>query len=1019
MLAQGGDIDILAKDVLINAGYDLSDSSSHSAFSKLALGGTVSIPLVNAVQGIASLASAAKEAGGGRMNALAAMTAAANASQAVQSIDPAAPLGGIKVSVSLGSTKSESNVVQTSSTAVASQVLAGGNVNIVASGGDKASNITSIGSQISAGGDASLRADNAVNLLAAENTFSQHSTNRSSGASVGVGFTFGGAQQGFTLDLAVSKSQGRADGDELSHTNTQLSAGNKVTLQSGGDTTLKGGVITAAAVSADIGGDLKIESLQDRTTYDSKQTSAGLNASLCIPPFCYGASTVGGSFSKSAVNGDFLSVLEQSGIKAGDGGFQVSVGGSSDLIGGVISSSQAAIDNGKNSLSTASLTYSMLQNRDVYEASGFAMSGSVSANVGNQASATTAEQKDAVKAGKKAGPAASGGFGSASGSQQSVTLSGISAGELTITDPAKQAATSIDTDALLTGLKRDITTDSAAKDSGALTQGWNGEKLDRQMQAQVEITQAFTSAAAPLAAKTVGDIADGRRDAARSDAKGYGELAEQAAIDGNKDLANVYITKQKQANATAELWEESGAYRVGLHAASQGLIGAAAGGGIGAAGSMAGVAGGSLGRDFGKAQGEVEADKLGLTGNERKEFVNTYQQTMAAVGGALGGLAAGTAAGQSGTALANTTIYASGTASAVDTYNRRLHDNEKEKLEELKKGRSSDEQRRLDDAACALIKCADGLSDENPEKIDLLSQQQRGATYRKEIATLTATNMFDYGAGYAMMDAGARALDRGSLELASAGRGASNLFNLITEQLSPNADVPGNSGGPGGPTAGAVQAVPTYRCNAAGCVIEWNVAATPGTYPTNAVLSAGGWGDGGEGRSRESGDESRRRETSSDSGRNAASGNSGGNGEKPSAGARAGSEKLANVEGADSTSGAVGEGVIASRVNVRTGDANVKGSGLEYAWKKHGGDWGANKSSFTIPKDELQIILQDTLVVQAPAYKSPTSGNYIRTVDMGRTIGVDAKAGGQATSFITVITDAKGNLINTFPGKTR
>jgi filamentous hemagglutinin len=114
----------------------------------------------------------------------------------------------------------------------------------------------------------------------------------------------------------------------------------------------------------------------------------------------------------------------------------------------------------------------------------------------------------------------------------------------------------------------------------------------------------------------------------------------------------------------------------------------------------------------------------------------------------------------------------------------------------------------------------------------------------------------------------------------------------------------------------------------------------------------------------------------------------------------------------------VGVGVVASRVNVRTGDANVTGSGLEYAWKKHGGAWGDNKSAFMISKDELKVVLQSPLVVNSPAYQSVTSGNYIRTVDMGRVVGVDAKSGGRATTFLTVITDSQGNLVNTFPGKT-
>lgn len=57
------------------------------------------------------------------------------------------------------------------------------------------------------------------------------------------------------------------------------------------------------------------------------------------------------------------------------------------------------------------------------------------------------------------------------------------------------------------------------------------------------------------------------------------------------------------------------------------------------------------------------------------------------------------------------------------------------------------------------------------------------------------------------------------------------------------------------------------------------------------------------------------------------------------------------------------KGVVASRVNVRTGAANTTGSGLEYAWKKHGGAWGENKSAFTISKDELKDVLQTPQVV--------------------------------------------------------
>ncbi|CQJ62534.1 Uncharacterised protein [Yersinia rohdei] len=109
--------------------------------------------------------------------------------------------------------------------------------------------------------------------------------------------------------------------------------------------------------------------------------------------------------------------------------------------------------------------------------------------------------------------------------------------------------------------------------------------------------------------------------------------------------------------------------------------------------------------------------------------------------------------------------------------------------------------------------------------------------------------------------------------------------------------------------------------------------------------------------------------------------------------------------------------IVQSRVNLRNGDGST-GSGLEYAWKKHGGEWGANKSHFTMTKDELKMVLQSDTVVKTPVQYSPSTGNYIRTVDMGKNIGVDAMNNSMPTSIMTVITDKKGNLVNTFPGKT-
>ncbi|VUD50969.1 hypothetical protein TDB9533_01327 [Thalassocella blandensis] len=110
-------------------------------------------------------------------------------------------------------------------------------------------------------------------------------------------------------------------------------------------------------------------------------------------------------------------------------------------------------------------------------------------------------------------------------------------------------------------------------------------------------------------------------------------------------------------------------------------------------------------------------------------------------------------------------------------------------------------------------------------------------------------------------------------------------------------------------------------------------------------------------------------------------------------------------------------GRVQSRINVRNGDGS-KNSGLNYALGKHGGAGPANKSQFLISRSEIRSLLQSNQVVRSQVNISSTSGNYMRVVDVGKTIGrYPINSGGRATSHITVITDKAGNLINTFPGK--
>ncbi|OFA05368.1 hemagglutinin repeat-containing protein [Duganella phyllosphaerae] len=619
-----GDISIVAKDVLITAATNLSNNTDHTSYSKTAIGGTISSPMLDAARSVGSMVSNAGKTSDPRMQALAALNVAGSLSSMPTSV--AAVTGaGLRVSVSLGNSKSESNVKSVSETVAGSTISAGGDISIVATGAGANSNLTALGSAISAGGNVLLAADNDVSLLAGRNTVSQHSTNKSSGTSIGIGFGIGGTSNGFTVDLAVSQARGKSDGDDIGYTNTQVGATDKVTVISGRDTTLKGGVIAGASVVANIGGDVNIESLQDSSKFDSKQSSSGVNASMCIPPFCYGASTVGGSVSKSKVNGDFLSVLEQSGIKAGDGGFQVTVGGNTGLIGGLLSSSQGAVDGGRNALTTGSLTASELQNRDNFSATGYAFSGSVSGKGSKESDIPDDKKKgmtdEQIKAaGVDGKPGASAGFGSVSGSQSSTTYSGISGGAVVVTDTAKQLATGNDVISLLASVDRTVTTESAAASGNALTKDWDGKALQKEVDARVAITQEFSK----QAPKMIGDYAD-------------------------KQMKNLIDAGASQEEI--EKWNEGGIYRVALHAASGGLSG-----GLGGAISSGAVSGSA---DYLQKLQIASYNSLVEKGLSEDSAQVASQGFLEGVSFAIGTLVSGT--------------NGAGTALASDTNNRQFH----------------------------------------------------------------------------------------------------------------------------------------------------------------------------------------------------------------------------------------------------------------------------------------------------------------------------------------------------------
>lgn len=393
ILHAGNGVNLAGKTVKIDAATDTSNFAEQQQFRQAGVTVGVTNPVVAAVQTGRQMTNAAQSVSGDpRLIALAAATTGLAAKNTYDSLkqmggDPVKAATRVGINVSVGASKNDSQMQAQSSTAVGSTVSAGRNVTIAAAGAGKDSNLDVIGSTISAGNNAKLAAEGNVNLQAAENTSSQHSTNSGASASVGVSFTVGD-KSGVAFTAGVAGNRGNADGDSSTWTNTHVSAGNELAIQSGGDTNLKGAVASGKQVVADIGGNLNIESLQDKDHYDSKQQSAGISASVCAPPLCTGKSSVAGGIGQTKMNSDYTSVIEQSGIKAGDGGFQVDVKGNTDLKGGVVASSDKAVQDNLNKLTTSTLTHSDIENHASYDASSVGLSGGYGGTIGKDQKGT-------------------------------------------------------------------------------------------------------------------------------------------------------------------------------------------------------------------------------------------------------------------------------------------------------------------------------------------------------------------------------------------------------------------------------------------------------------------------------------------------------------------------------------------------------------------------------------------------------------------------------------------------------
>ena len=229
------------------------------------------------------------------------------------------------------------------------------------------------------GKNVTLEAKKNIDLRAAENTTHTVTESRSSSAGISASYSFG---TGTMTDVGIhaDRASSTGIGDRTTYTPALVQAKEKLSMTAGADTDIIGSQASGKKVDMKVGGNLNIESLQEKDDYREKNSSSGFSISASVTGGKINAKDpdIGASYSKGKIDSRWKSVTGQAGIYAGTDGFHIHVEKNTDLKGAVIAS-EASPE--KNKLTTGTLTFSDLENTASYKVSDKGVSFHVGGNV--------------------------------------------------------------------------------------------------------------------------------------------------------------------------------------------------------------------------------------------------------------------------------------------------------------------------------------------------------------------------------------------------------------------------------------------------------------------------------------------------------------------------------------------------------------------------------------------------------------------------------------------------------------
>ena len=398
-LITGRNVDIESKD---NTYRGKEEHEYKKSGLTVSLGGAA----VNAARTVAAPVKRAGEVGDGRLKALYVLQAGMNARdiQKDQKTDKAINKNNaVGINISLGSTGWKDHAETITEETKGSTVTAGRTAVVIAK-----EDMTVKGNTVNAK-DIHLKAGNNIHILSSENKSTTIEDYKAKSGSIGASLSKGG----YGIGASYGKGKGQIEETTLTHTPSDITAKDTVSLSSGNDTVIRGGTVRGNKVTANAGR-MTIESEQDKKNY--KETSKTSGLSISYTPGS--AVSVSGGKGQTNTDSTYESVTKQTGIYAGKEGYDIQVKNNTRLKGAVIDS-QAEKE--KNRITTGTLTWENIDNKAEYKASGKGISYSTGAGVPLNALGLLSNMDPTVK-----------------DKEGTTTQSAVSKGTITITDKENQ-----------------------------------------------------------------------------------------------------------------------------------------------------------------------------------------------------------------------------------------------------------------------------------------------------------------------------------------------------------------------------------------------------------------------------------------------------------------------------------------------------------------------------------------------------------------------------------------------------